>query len=78
MSEKFSTGTINHKQTKTNKQTIEILINSETDVSTHESTSSLIQQANLLSRRQLIDTYIMLKYTLLIKRLACAISNAYQ
>ena len=44
----------------------------------YESTSILIQQANLLSRRQFIDTYIMLKYTLLIKRLACVISNAYQ
>ena len=44
----------------------------------YEITSSLIKQASLLSIERLIYTNIMLKYTSLIKRLACIISNAYQ
>lgn len=44
----------------------------------YEITSSLIKQASLLSIERLIFTNIMLKYTSLIKRLACIISNAYQ
>lgn len=44
----------------------------------YEITSSLIKQASLLSIERLIYSNIMLKYTSLIKRLACIISNAYQ